>query len=80
MPDQLDISDQTGALNVAFHRMGLHEREILCDVAQRLLHGQYQFGQFRDDDIRDFRKETYEELLDAVIYSARFLQRTAYAG
>jgi hypothetical protein len=77
MPDQLDISDQTGALNVAFHRMGLHEREILCDVAQRLLQGQYQFGQFRDDDIRDFAAETYAELLDGIIYSARHLKRIA---
>ena len=50
------------------------EREILLEIAQRLLDGQTSYGPFVDDDARDMVQEASEEILDGMVYMARKLQ------
>jgi hypothetical protein len=61
-------------LSTMFSLLGPYEREILCDIAQRLLLGQKQYGQFKEQDGRNLNNEAYQELLDGLIYSTRQLK------
>ena len=61
------------AISLALRDLGDIEIEILSAIVQRLSMGQKQYGAFQRDDSRDWRKETFEEVLDAMVYSAREL-------
>jgi hypothetical protein len=78
MPDTIESTQSQGQyLSMAFSALGPYEKEILVSVAQRLLMGQKSYGKFQDLDNRDFMQETYEELLDGIIYVSRHLKRIA---
>lgn len=59
----------------AFAKLGDIERQVVLDVARRLLMGQETYGPFREGDERNMRQEAYEELLDGCVYLARDLRR-----
>lgn len=75
MPDTLDRQSPAEYLTVMFGCMGPYEREIIVDIAQRLLQGQRDYGKFQALDNRDFGKETYHELLDGIVYSTILCKR-----
>ena len=79
MPDQIDrTQSQSPYLSMTFDLLGPYEKEILVDIATRLLGGQRTYGKFQDLDNRDFvGKEAYEELLDGMTYVTRHLKRIA---
>ena len=64
---------QEQSISLALRDLGDIEIEILSAIVQRLSMGQKQYGAFQRDDDRDWRKETFEEVLDAMVYSAREL-------
>ena len=49
------------------------ETKIATMLINRLHAGLIQYGAFEARDVRDFRKEVLEEVIDAQIYSARLL-------
>ena len=49
------------------------ELEIATMIINRLHAGLIQYGQFEKKDVRDFRKEALEEVVDAAIYCGRLL-------
>jgi len=49
------------------------ELEIAKMLINRLHAGLIQYGAFEKTDVRDFRREALEEVIDAQIYSARLL-------
>lgn len=52
-------------------QLGRDEREVLVEIATRLLMGQRQYSEFDiDRDTRDFLKESSEELFDNAVYLA----------
>ena len=51
------------------------EQQIVADIAKRLQIGVDHYGAFEECDDRDFLQETYEEILDGLVYSARAVQR-----
>lgn len=53
-----------------FRQLGVHEREVLCHLADRLLMGQRTYGELKSEDTRDWAKEASEEALDGCIYLA----------
>ncbi len=75
MPDGLDHQSPAEYLTVMFGCLGPMEKEIIMDIAQRLLQGQKEYGKFQDLDNRDFGKETYHELLDGIVYTTRLCKR-----
>lgn len=60
-------------ITLALRDLGDIEIEILNEIVSRLSMGQRQYGVFKDEDPRDWRKETLAEVLDAMVYSARVL-------
>ena len=60
-------------ITLALRSLGDIEIEILNEIVTRLSMGQRQYGTFKEDDCRDWRKETFAEVLDTAIYSARAL-------
>lgn len=60
-------------ITLALRDLGDIEIEILNEIVSRLSMGQRQYGTFKDEDSRDWRKETLAEVLDAMVYSAREL-------
>lgn len=52
-------------------QLGSEEREVLTEIAARLLMGQRTYGKLDlERDVRDFVKETSEELFDSCVYMA----------
>lgn len=55
----------------AWTQLGRDEREVLVEIASRLLMGQRTYGPFDiGRDTRDFLKESSEELFDNAVYMA----------
>ena len=53
-------------------RMNDVEFDILSKIAERLIFGQEQYGEWQKDNSgRKMRQELFEEILDGMIYSAR---------
>lgn len=78
MADGLDRQNKTQYIQLVFEALGPYEKDILLDIATRLLQGQRSYGKFQDLDNRDFcGKEAYEELQDGIIYVTRHLKRIA---
>lgn len=52
-------------------QLGRDEREVIVEIASRLLMGQRQYGAFNiERDTRDFLTEAGEELFDNAVYLA----------
>lgn len=62
-----DLAVQIGCLCAD---LGEDELKVILSIAQRLTMGAKQYGVLdMERDPRDWHKETYEELCDAVVYS-----------
>lgn len=70
-----DMAETTADLARIISQLHRNERELLRDVAERLLMGQETYGPFREDDPRNMRREAYMEHLDGIVYLARDLRK-----
>lgn len=60
-------------ISMALPKLGDIELRILAEIQSRLLIGQDQYGKFQITEPRDLSREALEEVLDALVYSARRL-------
>lgn len=62
-------------LLATFDHLGPIEQSLVVEFATRLGVGQSQYGRFKADDKRDFAKEAWEEVTDALVYVSRELAK-----
>lgn len=78
--EMIDISNETLDLMSKISRLGLDELAIVNGVVDRVLQGRDEYGDWDLEDRRNYLNETWEELLDAVIYLCADLQRLKRNG
>lgn len=63
------------ALLETYDALGPIERDIIERIAARLFMGAAQYGVMQEQDSRDWREEAKQEVLDALVYTARALHQ-----
>lgn len=66
----MERNEYVQAIQVYLKTLGQDELEVLLAIADRLAMGQLAYGPITDGK-KDWKREAYEEFLDAAVYSAK---------